>query len=155
MRARPAMYVRSAEGLDESDFVYLLQAHVALAERTLWSRELDQILGGEFSGCCPECGADPYIAVEEYGFFVSAEEWVNRPETKRVPIRASSPEDLAGTELWPHRQALEANREQLSTWLVHAFGWSSCPACGSSVRIPGALAAAGRDCRPFCGLAAT
>jgi hypothetical protein len=137
-----ALHTLSAAGLSRLDLVYLLQAALALDGDTLWGGCLDRIESGEFEGACPACAADLLLAVGQYGFFATTDEWVNRPETPRVPIQPAAPSDLRGVGRWLHQQAMAAGQPELALWVLHLFGLVACPACDSRIQVAEAIARA-------------
>jgi hypothetical protein len=113
----------------DSDFVDLLQSLMLLERNLPWGSCLDCLLGGEFPGLCTSCETDLYVAVGEYGFFVTAEEWVSRPQTPRNLICPASPSSLHGDEERLYLYAQRSGHARIASWFLHAFGESTCPAC--------------------------
>jgi len=125
----------TAPGLSAQDLIYLLQAALALGGDRSWGRQLDRLAAGEFEGVCGACNADLYLVVGEYGFFTTAEEWVNRPATPRVPIVPADPAALPETGKWLHKQATRASQPVLADWIRHLFGSTQCPKCGAAIDV--------------------
>lgn len=126
-------------GLAPTDFVYLLQATLALEGDTLWGRQLDRLAEGEFEGECPACGEYLQIAIGEYGFFVTNDEWVNRPDQPRAAIVACETAALPRIGSRLHRIAQEAGQPDAAAGLQHVFGSSTCPACHAGISISEAI----------------
>ncbi len=123
----------TARGIPQADFIYLLQARLALDGDLLWGRSLDRLEAGDSRGECPACKAEMYIVVGEYGCFVAAEEWVDRRSTPRVPIEPAAVSHLTGTARWLYDHAATAGHPVLAGWIRHLFGSTNCPACGAAI----------------------
>lgn len=137
-------------GLSKHDFIYLLQAARSLDGDQFWGQELDHLASGEFPGSCPECGVELYLVIGEYGFFTTAEEWVERPGSQRgkveprpgiscTPIEASTGE-LPEAGCWLCDCAEAARQTDVADWIRRLFGTSSCPACEHSFEVQDAIA---------------
>ncbi|MFI5298777.1 MAG: hypothetical protein ACHREM_11830 [Polyangiales bacterium] len=128
-----------------SEFVYLLQATLALGGDRVWGRVLDRLVDGEFEADCASCSAELFIVVGSYGTFVTCEEWVNRPSTKRVAIRARSAAAAPTTENWLIEQSCGPSRATLRGWFLHLFGDADCPACGATNSLAERIAASAAE----------
>jgi hypothetical protein len=126
--------------LERNRFIYLMLSMCAFVGESFWARQLDQLVGGEFTGVCPGCSTDLYLVIGEEGFFVASEEWVRRPETRRTAIRPNEG-DLAGVGQSLLQIANDANQREVSRCIRHVFGTSECPACGRSFELVDAIAA--------------
>ncbi|SMC29097.1 hypothetical protein SAMN02745857_03599 [Andreprevotia lacus DSM 23236] len=126
--------------LNENDHVYMLEAALALRGDPLWGNTLGRLLEGEFSGICPACDTELYLAIGEYGCFATSEDWSNRPEVARTPILPADVATLDGTGQWLYAQSRQ--HPQIANWLLHLFGHTSCPDCGADIAVPAAIAAA-------------
>ena len=138
-------------GLSAHDFVYLLQAARSFEGDQFWGQELDHLASGEFPGTCPHCGVDLYLVIGEYGFFATAEEWVQRPGTKpgsieprpgikRTPIERNSGV-LPEVGRWLCEHASAAHQEEVADWIRHVFGTSACPLCDHKLEVQDAIGA--------------
>jgi hypothetical protein len=125
----------AAQGLSAEDVIYLLHATLALGGDRLWAGRLDLLSGGELPGTCPACQAMLYLVIGEYGFFTAADEWVNRPETPRVPIEPAEVSELPQTGRWLHDRAMAAGQPAVADWIQHLFGSTRCPACGAPINV--------------------
>jgi hypothetical protein len=125
--------------LSQSDFLSTAQAVLAIKGDRVWGEELDHLDSGEFTGECTSCGAELYLAVGEYGFFTTADEWLNRTDTKRTPIVPTTPEALVGVQRWLYDHALAAGHELIADWLLYVFGSTLCPTCSSPMSVAGAV----------------
>jgi hypothetical protein len=123
------------------NFVYVLQSALAFEHDAFWGRRLQRLVDGEFEGTCPVCDAYLYVAIGKYGFFVTAEEWVNRPATIRVPIQPASSDDLPDPGPWLLGQATSAGHEDVVSWIRHLFGTTTCPACSAGISVCKAILA--------------
>lgn len=134
-----ALETLPAKGLSQTDLIYLLQATLAFQGDTLWGRRLDGLVAGEFEGVCPECDSDILLVIGKYGFFITAEEWVNNPKTKRNNIEPAQSTDLSGTDLWLYQHAVDHQQEELAHWIRHLFGTAHCPRCGDKLVVNEAI----------------
>jgi hypothetical protein len=137
-------------GLSKGDFIYLLQAARAFEGDRFWGRELDHLASGEFPGNCPDCGVDLYLVIGEYGFFTTAEEWVERTGStsgaiearqgiKRTPIEMNN-DVLAGAGQLLYEHAVAAQQAEVADWIRYVFGTSECPSCGHHFAVQDAIA---------------
>jgi hypothetical protein len=132
---RLALETLSAPGLPPSDFIYVAQSVLAFQGDTLWGDQLDGLVSGEFDGLCPSCDSDLYLVVGQYGFFVTPEEWVNRPSAKRLPINRAAVPALSGVGRWLYEQAVTAGQTTVAEWLLYLFGTTACPNCSHQVSV--------------------
>ena len=128
------------ENLEREDFIQLLQATLALKGDTLWGQQLDRLASGEFEGVCPACDAYLQLVIGEYGFFVTSEEWVNKPQVKRYSIEPAEPASLWGTGNWLYERAVGAQQAELAMWVRHLFGSTVCPECERRLQVTEAIA---------------
>lgn len=136
--------------LPKADFIYLLQAARSLAGDHFWGEGLDHLVSGEFPGQCPHCGVELYLVIGEYGFFTTAEEWVQRPGSRpgmiepRAGIKATAIEPQIGllpeVGQWLHDRAQAAQQVDVADWIRHLFGTSGCPSCGRAFEVQAAIA---------------
>lgn len=138
--------------LPKHDFVYLLQAARSFEGDRFWGQHLDHLVSGEFPGACPYCGVDLYLVIGEYGFFATAEEWVQpsgpkpgpivaRPGIKRSLIEPNSGV-LPEVGRWLCEHARAAHQEEVAEWVGYVFGKSVCPSCAQAFEVQDAIAAA-------------
>jgi hypothetical protein len=125
----------SQPGLTLSDFIYVAEAVLAFRGEPIWGEQLDRLDSGEFEGVCMSCGTSLYLVVGQYGFFATRDEWVNQPDTRRVPIVASAAQSLVGVQRWLYDQAVVAHQERVAERLLHLFGNTDCPACGQRIAV--------------------
>jgi hypothetical protein len=116
---------------------------LALEGDTLWGERLLGVADGELEGGCPHCDTSLQIVIGEYGFFVTDEEWVNRPRTPRNAITPANTLVLQGVGARLHRLAREADQTQVADWVRHLFGHAHCPACKGRFAVEEALARTG------------
>jgi hypothetical protein len=136
--------------LANHDFVYLLQAARSFEGDQFWGQELDHLVSGEFPGTCPHCGVDLYLVIGEYGFFTTAEEWVQRAGSKRGKIERRprihcNPIDSNDGELpevgrWLFERAKAAKQDEVAEWIRRIFGSTICPLCSRKFDIQEAIA---------------
>jgi hypothetical protein len=136
-------------GMSRNDFIYLLQAGRSFEGDRFWGQALDQLVSGEFSGTCPHCGADLFLVIGEYGFFTTAEDWVQpagdrpgaivpRPGIMLLPIepRAGELPDAGG---WLIERARAAQQHEVTEWIRYVFGSTGCPSCGGTLEVLDAI----------------
>lgn len=138
---RLATETTASIGLSSTDFIYLLQAVLALEGDLLWGQHLHRLASGEFEGKCTSCGIGLLVGVGQYGSFVASEDWVNKPTAPRNPLQPSRVEDLDETARRLHNYALAASQEEVAQWVPYIFGVGACPACGKSFEVAKAIAA--------------
>lgn len=126
--------------LPREEFIYLLQATLALEGDMVWGRQLEGLVDGEFVGDCPTCCTPLQIVIGDHGFFVTDDEWVNRPDQPRRAIVACDATALPAVGARLHRIAREAGRPEVAHSLTHVFGRSTCPACHGALSITAAIA---------------
>ena len=59
-------------GIEQSTFIYLLEAMCSLEGNALWGRRLNHFAGGEFPASCPGYTGELFIAIGQYGFLTAA-----------------------------------------------------------------------------------
>lgn len=128
-----------AVGLSQTEFIHLLQATLALLGDTVWGRRLDRLVDGDFEAVCPDCDSDILLVIGKFGFFITAEEWVNRPKVKRNNIAPAQSTDLSGTGFWLYQRAVDHQQEELANWIRHLFGTAHCPRCGNKLVVNEAI----------------
>jgi hypothetical protein len=126
--------------LSRSDRVYVMQSVLAMEGDRLWGRVLDNLNHGEFSGLCSACRTDLYLAVGEFGFFCTTEEWVGNPDARRTPILPGKAEELTPPGKWLCEVCVNSGDPALGEWICHLFGASTCPACGEPLDVASAVA---------------
>jgi hypothetical protein len=137
-------------GLSKNDFIYLLQAARSFEGDRFWGQQLDHLASGEFSGTCPYCGVDLFLVIGQYGFFTTAEEWVQpaggkpgavvpRPGIKRTPIEPKV-DELPEVGRWLFERARGAQQEEVAHWIKCVFGTTVCPSCGGTFEVQDAIA---------------
>jgi hypothetical protein len=129
----------SEPALGTHDLVYLSQAKLLFEGDRGWGPVLDNILGGEFQGQCPDCETDFYIVAGGFGFFVTADDWVNNPKAELVSITPASPDQLDVIELWLLKTISARGPSELAHSLTYFFGISTCPRCRRTVKLPDAI----------------
>jgi hypothetical protein len=130
------------EGLESKEFIYCLEAAAAFAGDLFWGRQLDHLVGGDFSGCCPSCGHDLRLVIGDRGFFVTAQKW-GRPENASATRNPISPADeggLAANGAWLHSKALSHGHEGVALSIRHVFGTGTCPQCQNTFKVADAIA---------------
>jgi hypothetical protein len=131
-----------ALGIPVDDFIYLLQATLALEESTFWATGFDRLAGGEFEALCPHCGALLYVAIGEYGFFTSEEDYALNVVTKRGSLDPSSPAALIGIGRRLFEGAILGGHSQLATLITYVFGQATCAHCENIFCLPECIEAA-------------
>lgn len=138
---RLATETTASIGLSSTDFIYLLQAVLALEGDLLWGQHLHRLASGEFEGKCTWCGIGLLVGVGQYGSFVASEDWINKPTAPRNPLQPSRVEDLDEAARRLHNYALAALQQDVAQWVPYIFGVGACPTCGESMEIAKAIAA--------------
>ena len=143
-------------GLSAHDFISVLQAARSLEGDRFWGEKLDHLADGEFPGVCPSCGIDLYLVIGEYGFFTTAEEWIQRrawepgkvwepgrieqrPGIYSTPIEPND-EELPEVGRWLYERAQAAQQAEVADWIRYVFGRSLCPSCGHTFEVQVAIA---------------
>jgi hypothetical protein len=137
-------------GFSKHDFIYLLQAARSFEGDPFWGQELDHLASGEFSGTCPHCGAELFLVIGEYGFFTTAEEWVQpaghkpgavvpRPGIQRTPIEPRNGE-FPDVGRWLFERACAARQNEVAHWIRYVFGTTACPSCSGRFQVQDAIA---------------
>jgi hypothetical protein len=134
-----ALATLSETNLAQVDFIYLLESALALAGDALWGGQLNRLVDGEFEGVCSSCGASLQLVIGQYGFFATADEWVNKPVTLRAPIEPGAATDLSSAGKWMYEQAVASHQPTVAMWVSHVFGSTTCPACGDSISVAAAI----------------
>jgi ssDNA-binding Zn-finger/Zn-ribbon topoisomerase 1 len=120
--------------------VYLSQAKLLFEDDRGWGPVFDNILDGEFQGQCPDCKADFHIvAGRGFGFFVTADEWINNAKAQLVSITPALPDQLDGIELWLFKTLSARGSSEFTRALLYFFGDSTCPMCRNTVKLPDAI----------------
>lgn len=135
-----AMDAITAARWSRVDFIYLLQAAMGLQGHALWGGQLDRLADGEFHAVCNACDAELQVAIGEYGYFVTDEEWLDRPDTPRHAIEAAEAASLTGIGARLHGLAHDADQPAVAHDLRHLFGHATCPACSQRLSIADAIA---------------
>ena len=126
--------------LSADDLVYLSQAKLLFENDRGWGPVLDNILDGDFQGQCPDCKADFHIvAGRGFGFFVTADEWINNAKGQLVSITPALPDQLDGIELWLFETLSARGSSEFTRALLCFFGYSACPMCRNTVKLPDAI----------------
>ena len=125
-----------------------LEAAVAFEQESVWGRHLNGVSDGELPGACPRCKAQLHLVVGKYGFFAAAGEWLDKPHTKRTPIRPAASERLRPVGRWLADQASSTKHEELANWIRYLFGSTECPACGAPISVEEAVVALEESVKP-------
>jgi hypothetical protein len=135
--ARETLSLRDLSWLD---FIYLLQAALALEGDVLWGDSLFGLSDGELQGECPHCDTGLQIVIGEHGFFVTDEEWVDIPQTPRNTITPADTRSRQGIGARLHRLARDADQARVADRPRHVFGNANCPACEQPFAVEEAIA---------------
>lgn len=138
---RLATETTASIGLSSTDFIYLLQAVLALEGDLLWGQHLHRLASGEFEGKCTLCGIGLLVGVGQYGSFVASEDWINKPTAPRNPLQPSRVGDLDEVARRLHNYALAASQKEVAQRVPYVFGVGACPKCGKSFEVAKAIAA--------------
>jgi hypothetical protein len=122
-------------GIEQSTFIYLLEAMCSFESNALWGRKLNHLAGGEFPASCPGCTGELFIVIGQYGFFTAAsQDWIHSRTIKRIPIRRND-RALPGVGARLHQYAKSYGQDELADWFTYLFGASSCPSCKSEFQV--------------------
>ena len=131
--------------LTQADFLYVQQAALAFEAIRPWATELDRLDGGEFEASCPACGTQLHVAIGDYGFFTSAEDYARKSDVKKEPLRPANPGSLKPLARRLYDTALNAGHTELASSICYLFGDGACVDCQQhfsvSERIESELAA--------------
>jgi hypothetical protein len=126
-------------GYDSIEFIYLLEAVVALGGDRFWGQWLDFLDGGDFPAGCPACRTSLSIHIGEQGFFVDLD--VQPPPTSTPLRRAVHPSPtLQGVAGQMHAWAAAVGQFAVAEAITYLFGNTSCPLCKVAMSVPDALA---------------
>lgn len=114
-------------------FVNLLQSVLAFEGVGVWSEALQGVNSEEFEVECPECEEGLYVAFGSYGTFVSAGDYVGKPEPETTEARGeltpASPERLSELGARLYGEAVAAGQTEVARALTYVFGEGRCPSC--------------------------
>jgi hypothetical protein len=125
--------------LDQVAFIHVLQAACAFHDDLFWGRHLGMLGDGEFPGRCTTCHREVRLAIGQYGFFATAEEWIRKPGVKKTAIAPVEPSALQGRGMWLYDQATSSRRTEVADWIRHLFGTTKCPACEVPISVEDAI----------------
>ena len=128
-----------AQAIPQSDLVWLQRAFLLLCDERTWAPGWDRLLDGEVSGACPGCGVDLYLVIGGEGCFATAADCINGCDTPRVAIVPAARAALVWPGDWLFDIAHRHGDGALEHRIVHAFGTSACPDCGTPFRLGDAL----------------
>lgn len=125
-------------GLTQEDFIYLMQASLALHGHAQWGRHLDRMCDGErFHARCPSCDADLEVALQPGG--VSHLRLEGEDEADGNAIEPTPPAALTGIGQRLHRLAT-SDQQDVADKLCSLFGHAACPACAQRLPVADAIA---------------
>jgi hypothetical protein len=135
----------ASPALAQADFLYVQQAALAFEDIRPWATELDRLDGGEFEVSCPACGTQLHVAIGDYGFFTSEEDYAINSGVKREPLHPAIPASLRPLARRLYDAALRAGHTELASAICYLFGDGTCVNCQQhfsvSERIESELAA--------------
>ena len=118
------------------EFMYGLQALMAFEGSPPWNRELQSLADQELTMECPGC--DEYLTIdiaEPPATTAAMDDAI--PATAVVP---ADPHQLRGPTARIYALALQHGQTTAVDRLPYLFGTTTCPACGTSINLPQALA---------------
>lgn len=118
------------------DLIHLLQATVAFESSTFWATGFDRLAGGEFEALCPHCETLLFVAIGEYGFFTSYEDYALQTAVAKGRLRASSPRELSGVGKNLYDRAIGGGHDALANLITYVFGEAECAKCSRSFSLP-------------------
>lgn len=119
----------ATSGISQADFVHVLQAAMAFENIHPWATELDRFNGGEFEASCPACDTLLHVAIGEYGFFTSEDDYAFDPNVKKEPLRPANPSSLKPLSRRLYDVAVNAGHVELGNWICYLFGDATCGSC--------------------------
>lgn len=135
--------LRTSKEEDRTSFIYLLQTVAALHRWPFFGSNLDQLIDGEFSADCPECGTALYVNVEKDGFSTSVDDPAVKKNAARLPVAAV---EGAGGKRGPLAQLVtfcdQAGQPEVAKLLRALTGKATCPKCQHTFDLLPALEAA-------------
>jgi hypothetical protein len=135
--------LRSPSLSDDPDgYVQLLQASLAFEDVPVWDEHLEGLAGEEYQVDCPGCEADLFVAMGEYGFFVSKEDYAVEEDAKRTPLLPADPGELDGLPARLYAAAREADQDKVANGLTYLFGAATCTECGAAFSVAERVAGA-------------
>jgi hypothetical protein len=120
---------------DPSGFVHLLQAALAFENVPIWDENLDGLIDEEFQVRCPGCDAELFIAMGEYGFFASGEDYATEVNARRTPLVPAHPAELDGLASRLHSTADDAGHKTVAEGLTYLFGTAACTECATTFTV--------------------
>jgi hypothetical protein len=119
----------ASPALAQADFLYVQQAALAFEDIRSWATELDRLNGGEFEASCPACGTQLHVAIGDYGFFTSEEDYAFNSDVKRERLRPANPASLKPLARRLYDAALSAGHTELASSICYLFGDGTCVNC--------------------------
>jgi len=120
------------------EYVYGLQALMALEGIPIWQNRLQSLADEELELYCPNCGEDLYLGLAGPEFKATVA-FPDGPSTA-TPIIPADPIDLQDGAARMHALALRHGQTDVAAKMLYMLGRAICPLCGGNFQIPSALA---------------
>lgn len=136
----------SARIEDTETYIHLLQALMSFEDVDVWDSHLDGLATQEYEISCPDCTVDLFIALGDYGYFATHEDYATKDGVATTALLPAAPEELQGAGATLHALAVRDGQSTVALRLAHLFGSVACSDCGAVLSLPERIAAAfGRD----------
>ncbi|WP_157880013.1 hypothetical protein [Streptomyces natalensis] len=129
---------------DSDEYIYLLEAALALEGIPVWSEVLAWgLVNGGYGVSCPGCETGLFIAIGEYGHFSTSGDYALEDDVEKTSLRPAHPADLEGIGRRLHGVALADGRQDVAATMTYLFGHATCPDCGTDFSVADQVAADG------------
>jgi hypothetical protein len=119
------------------EFVYALQALLALEGIPTWRYRLEALADEELGVACPQCLEYLYLDLAGPDFRTTVADDGTATPTPIIPAR---PDDLSDGAVRMHDLAARHRHTDVAAGILYLVGDATCPACGTRFGVPRALA---------------
>ncbi|WP_269856057.1 hypothetical protein [Streptomyces sp. RPT161] len=127
---------------DRIEYIYLLEAVLALEGVPVWSQDLAWgLVNEEYEVSCPGCETSLFIVIGEYGYFSTSGDYAVEGNVDKRSLRPAVPRDLKGIGRRLHSVALADGRDDVAAAMTYLFGRAVCPDCGTDFAVADQVAA--------------
>ena len=117
------------------DFLYRLQATVALEGDELWGAELGRIVDDEIEVECPHCRTVLFVAFGDAGCFATHEDYATKAVVEQTPLLPAGPAELRGAGRRLYQASLQQGQTAVATALTYLFGRATCTQCSITFHV--------------------
>lgn len=121
--------------VNDTEFIYGLQALMAFEDGGVWQRELNHLADGELPLECPSCAEFLLLSLDRSEFAVTHFGDAAAPATAVQPAKPHG--DTVGARLLALAQA--HGRPEVSARIPYILGRAACPRCGTGFEVPTAV----------------